>query len=92
MNGNRARIIFRYGLIGLCMLLASGYIVSYLVDNTITHADEWNQKAQEVLAQSEIILLSEGISSPPMVAYWLQTCDTIRSEWIIGANVFAKTP
>lgn len=42
------------------MLFASAYIVSHLVDNTVTHADQWNKKAQEVLAQSEIILPERG--------------------------------
>lgn len=60
MNGNRARILFRYILIAAAMLGITGIIISHLVDNTITHAEEWNKKAEEVLAQTEIILPERG--------------------------------
>lgn len=60
MSNNRARILIRYIVIALFMVAITGVIVSHLIDNTITHADEWNKKAQEELAKSEEILPERG--------------------------------
>ncbi len=57
---NRSNILVRYGIIVVLILLLSGKIVSRLCETTIVDADKWNEKANEWLSQTKIIVPSRG--------------------------------
>ena len=59
-KGNRAKIIGRYLFIALLMTIFSAVVISKLVDTTIVCAEEWNRKASEELARTEVIRPERG--------------------------------
>ncbi|MDE6430383.1 MAG: hypothetical protein K2K65_04355, partial [Duncaniella sp.] len=57
---NRSHILIRYGVIIVFILLLSARIVMKLCDTTVIDADKWNQRANELLSQTKIIIPGRG--------------------------------
>ncbi|MCM1077003.1 MAG: transpeptidase family protein [Bacteroides sp.] len=57
---NRSHILIRYGVIIVIILLLSARIVMKLCDTTIIDADKWNQRANELLSQTKVIVPGRG--------------------------------
>ncbi|MCH5346446.1 MAG: penicillin-binding protein 2, partial [Muribaculaceae bacterium] len=60
LNENRRHIMLRYAFIILLILLFSVRIVNCLVNNTIIHADKWNEKAMKELLKVDLIIPERG--------------------------------
>ena len=59
---NRLLIILRYGLITLLILLVSGLVVYKMVDNTVLHAQDWNDRAMKELSSTQVITRPTAIA------------------------------
>lgn len=57
---NRSHILLRYGVVILLILLLSGRIVVKLCETTVVDADKWNERANELLSQTNVIVPSRG--------------------------------
>ena len=57
---NRSNILFRYGLVIVAILMLSARIVVKLCDTTIVDADKWNERANELLTQTKVIVPGRG--------------------------------
>lgn len=57
---NRSHILIRYGVIIVLILVLSARIVMKLCDTTIIDADKWNQRANELLSQTKVIIPGRG--------------------------------
>lgn len=53
-------ILWRYALVVFALLLLCGWIGYHLVDNTVLHADRWNQKADTLLSKTVPIYPTRG--------------------------------
>lgn len=57
---NRSLILLRYIVVIIGILYLSGRIVGKLCDTTIIDADKWNEKANELLSQTKVIVPGRG--------------------------------
>lgn len=60
MKTFKAQIIVRYALVAACILIFSGAIIGEVVDTTITHKEEWDNKADSILKQRKVLYPKRG--------------------------------